>query len=381
MTLMELNMSKYTIQDIFKQYGDEYIKTHKLSKEQWKVYNAIINCKTQNLGYHTITCQYCGKTITAFNSCRNRHCPMCQAYAKDKWIQKENNNLLDCPYFHIVTTVPAELNEIALYNQRLFYNILFKAHSESILTLTGDPKWLGAKVGITSILHTWGQTMELHPHIHSIVTGGGLKNNKWIKGKDAYLFKVKVLSSLFKKKFLALLKKEDLVFPKHLSYLKTEKDFNNFLRPLYNKEWISYIEPPKGSPENVIEYIGRYSFRVAMSNNRIKNIDNGFISFEYKDYKDNGKIKLMTLTAMEFIRRFLMHVLPNRFTKIKHYGILANRNKKSLLKLCRILIGQQVFNDFTISITPKRSLYKFICDECGCDKFNYSFYYRSCLSN
>lgn len=367
----------YNISDIFKTYGPEYIKTHKLSKEQWKVYNAIINCKTEVLGYHTITCEHCGKTITAFNSCRNRHCPMCQNYAKEKWIQKENNNLLDCPYFHIVTTVPAELNEVALYNKKIFYNILFKAHDESIMTLANDPKWLGAKVGITSILHTWGQTMELHPHIHSIVTAGGIKNNKWINCKEKYLFKVEVLSSLFKKKFLALLKEADLEFPKHLSHLKNKKDFNDFLRPLYNKDWVSYIEPPKGSPENVVEYLGRYSFRVAISNNRIKNIDNGFITFEYKDYKDNGKIKLMTLTAMEFIRRFLMHVLPDRFTKVKHFGILANRNKKSLLKLCRILIGQKIFNDFTISLNSKRRLPEFICEHCGHNKFIYSFHYRS----
>ena len=371
----------HTIQDIFKLYGDEYIKTHNLSKEQWKAYNAIINCKTSNLGFHTITCQHCGKTISAFNSCRNRHCPMCQSYQREKWIQKEYNNLLDCPYFHIVTTVPSELNDIALYNQKTFYNILFKAHSESIMTLANDPKWLGAKVGITSILHTWGQTLELHPHVHSIVSGGGLKDNKWINSKKNYLFKVQVLSSLFKKKFLALLKAEDLIFPKHLSHLKDSKAFNKFLEPLYNKTWITYIEPPKGSPENVIEYIGRYSFRVAISNNRIKSIDNGKITFEYKDYKDNSKVKLMTLDALEFIRRFLMHVLPDRFTKIKHYGLLSNRNKKNMLKLCRILIGQTVFNDFTISITSRRSLYKFVCDKCGYDKFTYSFYYRSCFSN
>lgn len=365
----------YKISDIFKTYGPEYIKNHNLSKDQWKVYNAIINCKTENLGYHTITCEHCGKTITAFNSCRNRHCPMCQNYSKEKWIDKENNNLLNCPYFHIVTTVPAELNEIALYNQKVFYNILFKATSESILTLANDPKWLGAKVGITSILHTWGQTMEFHPHIHSIVTGGGIKNNKWVNCKDGYLFKVEVLSSLFKNKFLALLKKENLILPKHLSHLKDLKTFNDFLRPLYNKDWVTYIEPPKGSPENVIEYIGRYSFRVAISNSRIKNIDNGFITFEYKDYKDNGKIKLMTLTANEFIRRFLLHVLPSKFTKIKHYGLLANRNKKSLLKLCRVLISKISTNQFLYKQTKK--LFQYKCQECGSTKFYYNFHYRS----
>lgn len=165
-------MSIYSIQDIFRVYGQEYIKNHKLSNEQWKVFNAICNCKSQALGIHTVTCNECGHTSIAFNSCRNRHCPNCQYYAKEKWIEKENSNLLNCPYFHIVTTIPVELNEIFLYNQKECYEILFKATSESILTLANDTKWLGAKVGITSILHTWGQTLEFHPHIHSIVTGG-----------------------------------------------------------------------------------------------------------------------------------------------------------------------------------------------------------------
>ena len=367
--------NRYTIQDIFQKYGSEYIKKHKLSKEQWKVYHSIINCKTKELGIHNIICKCCGKVITNFNSCRNRHCPMCQAYARECWIQKESSYLLDCPYFHIVTTIPSELNEIALYNKKEFYNILFKATKQSILELCNDPKWLGAKVGITSILHTWGQTIEYHPHIHSIVTGGGLMNNKWVESKKEYLIKVQVLSSLFKFKFLSMLKHLDLNLPSHLQYLKNLKELNNFLRPLYNKDWITYIEPPKGSASNVIEYIGRYSFRVAISNERIKNIENSQITFEYKDYKDNSKIKTMTISAEEFIRRFLLHVLPEHFTKIKHYGLLSNRGKKALIKLCRILIGKKVFHDFTINISIKRKLHKFLCPKCGNNTFFYAYYY------
>ena len=368
-------MIKYTIQDIFKLYGPEYIKDNKLSMSQWKVYNSIIKCKTGELGYHTITCKDCGKTIIGFNSCRNRHCPCCQFYAKEKWIQKELSYLLDCPYFHIVTTIPAELNELVLYNQKEIYNILFKATSEAILQLAEDPKWLGAKVGITSILHTWGGTLELHPHIHSIVTGGGIKNNKWVEIEKDYLVQVQVLSSLFKGKFLSMLKALDLKLPKHLSHLKNYKTLNNFLRPLYNKEWISYIQPPKGSPENVVEYIGRYSFKVAIVNERITDISNGVITFKYKDTKDSNKIKIMKLSAMEFIRRFLLHVLPKHFMKIKHYGLLANRGKKSLIKFCRILIGQKVFSDFTIKL--KRTLYKFLCPSCNSENFSYNFYYST----
>lgn len=198
-------MISTNIQSIFKTYGPDYIKKYKLSKEQWKVYNSIINCKSPALGLHVITCDECGHKEISLNSCRNRHCPNCQAYAREKWIEKENSYILNCPYFHIVTTVPATLNEIFLYNSKTCYDILFKATSDSILELAKDPKWLGAKVGITSILHTWGQTVGFHPHIHSIVTGGGISNNKWVQSKKEYLFKVQVLSSLYRGKFLSML--------------------------------------------------------------------------------------------------------------------------------------------------------------------------------
>ena len=368
--------NNYTVQDIFQKFGVNYINQYNLSDEQWKVFNAIIKCKTKELGIHTITCSECGETTIGYNSCRNRHCPMCQSYAREKWIKNESSYLLDCPYFNIITTIPSELNELALYNKQEFYNILFKATSESILELADDPKWLGAKVGITSILHTWGQTMEFHPHIHNIVTGGGISNNKWIESKENYIFKVQVLSSLFKQKFLSMLKNIKLNLPENMKNLKDPKELNNFLRPLYNKDWVTYIEPPKGSPENVIEYVGRYSFRVAISNYRIKNIDDNNVTFEYKDYKDNSKIKKITITGIEFIRRFMLHVLPKYFTKIKHYGILANRNKKSNIKLCRVLMRQKIFSDFTTRNNNQRKLVEFKCEKCGCSKFNYSFFYK-----
>ena len=371
-------MYNYTIQDIFVKYIADYASKHKLSASQWKVVNAIINCKTKKLGIHTITCEHCGKTFTSFNSCRNRHCPMCQSYAREKWINNESSYLLDCPYYHIITTVPSELNELFMYNQKDMYNILFKATSESILELCNDPKWLGTKVGITSILHTWGQTMEFHRHIHSIVTSGGLNNNKWVQIDKDYLIKVQVLSSLFKKKFLSMLKSLNLNLPNNLLYLKDFKKLNKFLEPLYNKDWVTYIEPPKGNTENVIEYIGRYAFKIAISNERIIDIENGNITFEYKDYKDNSKLKKLTISAEEFIRRFLIHVLPNHFTKIKHYGLLSNRSKKSIIKLCRILIGQKIFNDFTIKL--KRTLFSYKCPSCGLSDFNYKFYYPNRLN-
>lgn len=365
-------MSKYSIQDIFNLYGNQYIKNHSLSKEQWKVFNSITNCGTKELGYHISTCLDCGEEYFGFNSCRNRHCPMCQNYKREKWIQKESSYLLESKYFHIITTVPYELNDLFLHNQKVCYDILFKATSESILELCDDPKWLGAKVGISSILHTWGQTMQFHPHIHSIVTGGGLKNNKWITCSNDYLFKVQVLGSLFKGKFLFYLKHEfnNLILDNNL---KNFKSFNKFIEPLYNKTWITYIEPPKGKTENVIEYVGRYSFRVAISNDRIKNIENGNVTFEYKDYKDDSKIKLMTITADEFIRRFLLHILPSKFTKIKHYGLLSNRNKRNNIRFCRLLISRILTKDFVSSIS--RNFKEFKCEKCGSTNFSYSFLY------
>lgn len=369
-------MSKYTIQDIFIKYGNEYIKKHKLSKEQWKVFNAIINCKSKELGYHICTCEDCGEEYFGYNSCRKRHCPNCQKNAREKWISNEESYLLVCSYFYVVTTIPSELNEIVMCNQEILYNIIFKATSESILTFAEDPKWLGAKVGITLILHTWGQTMEFHPHIHSIVTGGGLKNNKWVQSEKEYLFKVQVLGSLYRGNFLSMLKSvhSSIVFPGGMDELYDFKKFNKWLEPLYQKTWITYIEPPKGSPENVIEYIGRYVFRVAISNDRIKSIDNGLITFEYKDYKDDSKIKEMSITAEEFIRRFLMHVLPSRFTKIKHYGLLSNRNKNKNIELCRNLISKLKNNKFLNKLT--RKLHEFKCEKCGCSNFSHEFIYN-----
>lgn len=375
---MVLNMStKFTIQNIFHMYGEEYAETHKMSNEQWKVFNAIRNCGTKNLGYHICTCEECGEEYFGFNSCRNRHCPMCQNYAREKWIQKESSYLLETKYFHIVTTVPYELNEIFLYNQKICYDILFKATSESILTLANDTKWLGAKVGITSILHTWGQTLTFHPHIHSIVTGGGLKNNKWISCDKDYLFKVQVLGSLFRGKFLYYLKHEfnNLTLKENI---KDIKEFNKFLEPLYKINWITYIEPPKGKAENVIEYVGRYSFRVAISNERIKNVADGFVTFEYKDYKDGSKIKEMSIPAIEFIRRFLLHVLPKSFTKIKHYGLLSNKNKKSTIRFCKFLISRILTTEFVSSIS--RKFESFHCEKCGSTNFRYFFKYSYCRS-
>ena len=367
-------MANYTIQDIFLKYGEDYINKHKLSKEQWKVFNAIRTCGTKNLGFHICTCTECGERYFGYNSCRNRHCPMCQNYAKEKWIQKESSYLLNSKYFHIVTTIPIELNEIFLYNKKICYNILFKSTSETILELYENTKWLGATVGITSILHTWGKSLEFHPHIHSIVTSGGLKNNHWIcYNKNITSSIIEELNIIFKNKFLFHLKHEynNLILKNNL---KNTNFFNQFLKKLYNKNWVTYIDSSKGNINNMIEYIGRYSFRVAISNERIIDISNNSITFEYKDDKNNSEIKTMTISATEFIRRFLLHVLPNSYTKIKHYGLLSNKDKKKNIKLCKRLIANLISNEFISTITRKFNQFK--CKKCGCTKFNYYYNYK-----
>ena len=309
-------MLNSNIQKIFKEYGPKYIKTHKLSKEQWKVYDAIINCQTGELGIHIITCDKCGHKEIAFNSCRNRHCPNCQSYAREKWIEKENSYVLNCPYYHIVTTVPDTLNEIFLYNPKICYDILFKATSDSILELSKDPKWLGAKIGITSILHTWGQTIQFHPHIHSIVTGGGISNNKWVESKKGYLFKVQVLSSLYRGKFLSMLKQAKLEFPEDKQYLKNPIEFNKFLTPVYEQTWITYIEPPKGSPENVIEYIGRYAFRVAISNERIKDDSKPLSLSTANSELSSLNLSLLIISMQSLYSIFLSSIFPSIFLRV-----------------------------------------------------------------
>ena len=368
-------METYNIQSILETYGKEFLKLHPLSLEQLKVYYAIKKCKTPSLGFHIVQCDECGDAHIGLNSCRNKHCPMCQDYAKEQWVLKESEYLLDVPYFFIGTTVPEELNPLFLQNKKVMYNLLFKATGETILKLGNDSQYLGAELGITSILHTWGQTMNMHPHIHSIVTGGGLKDNKWINlKKDDFLFPVKVFSDLFKKKFLSLLKEAQLEFFNDLEYLKDKDEFDKFVNSLYDKKWVEYIEPPKGSPLNAIEYMGRYSFKIAISNKRIKNIENDQITFEYKDYKENGITKTMTISVFEFIRRFFLHILPDRFCKIRHYGLLQNRNRKKKVKQCIILIGITAFSSF---LKSNKKRIEIICSKCGGTRFSYSYYYSN----
>lgn len=311
------------VQDIFRLYGEAYRETHKLPLPVLKATSAIECCRTAQLGGHTDICDECGYTKISYNSCRNRHCPKCQNLAKERWIDNQKSDLLDVGYFHVVFTIPDALNTLVFQNQKELYSLLFRAVAETLQELSADKKYLGATVGFTSILHTWGQNLMYHPHLHCIVPGGGLNSiGKWVSSPKKFFLPVKALSRKFRGKFLFYLKQAKLDFFGEQSYLSTPDNFNAFLSLLYKKEWYVYCKPPFKDAACVVEYLGRYTHRVAISNSRILNIENGNVCFKWRDYKDNNKWKVMTVSAAEFIRRFLIHILPARFMKIRHYGLL-----------------------------------------------------------
>ncbi len=317
----------YELADIIRTHKHSFIEKHAPLKQHLRTLHAIEICRTAALGGHVDKCNSCEHVRISYNSCRNRHCPKCQTTNREAWIEARKNDLLPTKYFHVVFTIPHELNPYCLKYPKEMYNILFEASSQTIMDLGKDPKHLGAQMGLITVLHTWGQNLSLHPHMHMIVPGGGIgEDGKWIqtKGHGDFLFPFKIMSQVFKGKFME----------KFILFLqKTNQPIQvPFRRILYNKDWVVDARKPFLGPQQVIEYLGRYSHKIAISNHRIENIENGNIAFSFKDYADNAKQKRMTLTAEEFIRRFCLHILPPRFMKIRHYGILANRNKEKLRK-------------------------------------------------
>jgi len=330
------------LQDIVNEFGQEYCDRHQLPLHQLKALNAIENCRTAEMGGHVDECDACGHVNISYNSCRNRHCPKCQKLTSERWIERRKEYLLPVQYFHTVFTLPSILNPLTRYNQKEIYNLLFKAAAETLLELSRDVKYLGAEIGFTTVLHTWGQNLMDHPHLHCIVPGGGLSpDGKWINAKKDFFIPVKVLSRKFRGKFLAYLREtyeaDELKFGGDVEPLRLLSHFNALLNQLYGLEWVVFCKESFKGPESVIEYLGRYTHRVAISNSRIKSIADGKVTFEWKDRSAGNQTKLMTLDALEFIRRFLLHILPGRFTKIRHYGLLSNRNRTKV-KQCQVLL-------------------------------------------
>ena len=332
---------------LFRCYGEEYRQAHRLSRPQLRTMRAIEICRTAALGGHVEECDQCGARTIRYNSCRNRHCPKCQSLDKERWLEQRRNELLPVPYFHVVFTVPHELNPLAVPNPKWFYDLLFASASQTLLEIAADPKRLGARIGVLAVLHTWSQTLELHPHLHCIVPGGGLSldGERWVPTRrQNYLLPVQVLAVLFRGKFLAGVKAaqqaDQLILPESL---QDQGNFQDLLDRIYAKTWVVYSKPPFGSPEQVLAYLARYTHRVAISNPRLIRLADGRVSFTYKDYSQGARVREMTLPAEEFIRRFLLHVLPESFVRIRYFGLLSNRHRKRNLARCREwLTGQPV---------------------------------------
>jgi Putative transposase/Transposase zinc-binding domain len=335
------------VADIFRRYGKAYREKHgaSISTAQRRVMTAIEMCRTAALGGQIEQCDQCGHQRICYRSCRNRHCPKCQSLARAEWIQHRQAELLDCEYFHVVFTVPEEITAIAYQNKEVVYSILFRATAETLRTIAADPKHLGAEIGFFGVLHTWGSNLLFHPHLHCVVPGGGLSpdGTRWISCKPGFFLPVRVLSRLFRRLFLELLQNafnaSKLHFFTALEKLGDSRGFDRYLAPVRKAEWIVYAKCPFAGPQQVLDYVGRYTHRVAISNNRLLDIQAGQVRFQWKDYRAKGKRKTMTLSAEEFIRRFLLHALPDGFQRIRYYGLLGNRYRRQKLVRCRQLLG------------------------------------------
>ena len=337
--------SDLEVAHIFRLYGEAFRQQHRLCRVQLRAMRAIEDCRTAVLGGHLYRCDECGSEKNVYNSCGNRHCPKCQNLEKERWLEQRRNELLPVPYFHVVFTLPEELNVLALGNPEVIYDLLFRCASETLLEIAADPKHLGARLGILAVLHTWGQTLVLHPHLHCIVPGGGpaLDGKRWVTASERFLLPVRVLAPVFRGKFLAGLKRlyqeGRLSLSGGAGELRDPFVFHNLLDRLYQKFWWVYSKPPFGGPEEVLKYLARYTHRVALSNHRLVRLEDDQVTFTYKDYAQEGRVRQMTLPAEEFIRRFLLHILPHRFVRIRYYGLLANRHRDRELERCRVLLG------------------------------------------
>jgi putative transposase/transposase-like zinc-binding protein len=332
--------------EVIRSCGDAFLDQYGagLTPEQRRALDDLARCRTAALGGHVLECPECGHRQIAYNSCRNRHCPKCQGTAAARWLEAQAADLLPVPYFHVVFTLPAAFNGLALENPRVVYDLLLRTAAETLLEVAADPKHLGARIGILSVLHTWGQNLQLHPHVHCVVPGGGLSpdSSRWIGCSPDFLLPVRVLSRVFRGKFLAGLRRAfaqgQLRFASAGADWAGAESLESLLSQAAQTDWVVYAKPPFGGPEQVLKYLARYTHRVALSNSRLLGFEQGQVSFGWKDYAHNGCQRTMTLSAIELVRRFLMHVLPAGFVRIRHYGLLSHRNRREQVALCRKLL-------------------------------------------
>jgi hypothetical protein len=383
------------VADIFRRHGEAFRQAHAghLGRVERRVMGAITACRTAALGGHIEQCEDCGATRIAYNSCRNRHCPKCQGLARAQWLADRQAELLVAPYFHVVFTLPAPAGEIAFQNKAVVYAILFRAAAETLATIAADPRHLGAQLGVTMVLHTWGQTLQHHPHVHCVVPGGGpsLDGTRWITCRPGFFLPVRVLSALFRRLFLQALQNafDDgrLRFFGNLANLAEPAAFGERLDQLRRVDWVVYAKPPFGGPEQVLAYLGRYTHRVAIANSRLISLSNSQVRFTWKDYRRGAINKVMTLEADEFIRRFLLHTLPDGFHRIRHYGFLANGSRSDKLVLCRRLLAR---HNASTDAAPAADHHKqdrrltasdfAICSDCGGTMRRIAVVPRSCSS-
>jgi hypothetical protein len=342
-----MSRSKLEVADVFRRHGEAWRSAHAghVSNGQLRVMSAIEACRTAELGGHIERCEDCAHTRIAYNSCRNRHCPKCQWTAAQAWLEAREAELLPVPYFHVVFTLPAKIGAIAYQNKAKVYGLLFKAAAETLTTIATDRKHLGAEIGFITVLHTWGQNLDHHPHVHCIVPGGGVSpdGTRWVPCKPGFFLPVRVLSRLFRRLFLQYLDAAfaagELQFFTDLAGLTEPAAFAEYLAPLRTQEWVVYAKRPFAGPKQVLAYLARYTHRVAIANSRLISLAKGKVCFRWKDYRQDGEPKSMTLAAGEFIRRFLLHVLPDGFHRIRHYGLFANGHRANKIELCRKLLA------------------------------------------
>jgi hypothetical protein len=362
------------VADLIRAAGHAFIEQSLrwITWQHLKVLQAIERCRTAALGGHLDECTRCGHRAISFNSCRNRHCPKCQTGARDRWLEKRRRELLPTPYVHVVFTLPRQLASLALQNKKVVYDLLFRTSAETLLEIARDPRHLGAEIGFFSVLHTWTQKLEIHPHVHCVIPAGGLSPDHtcWIHTRYAFFLPVKVLGRVFRGKFVAALKyafqNGQLSFHGDLKPLAEPETFAAWLRPLFREDWVVYAKRPFGGPEHVLHYLGRYTHRVAISNHRLVSLTDGQVTFRWRDSAHNNEQKLMTLSLDEFLRRFLLHLLPKGFVRIRNFGFLANRRRATLLPLCLHLLGsaqEPQTEQGALSINDSSDLWR--CPKCG----------------
>ena len=369
-----MNRPPLEVADIIRAVGKSFIEKHRswLTGLHLKVLSAIERCRTAALGGHRDRCSRCGHTVAiSYNSCRNRHCPKCQTSARDKWLAARQKELLDVAYVHVVFTLPRELAPLVFHNKKLLYTLLFRASAATLLEVAADPKHLGAEIGFLSVLHTWGQNLLHHPHVHCVVPAGGLSpdRKRWVHPRFPFFLPVKVLSRVFRGKFVAGLKRMfrngELCLPGALKPLAQDKAFCAFSRTLFRQDWVVYAKRPFGGPQHILHYLARYTHRVAISNHRLVSFDDGKVTFRWKDYAHGGKHRLMTLMAEEFLRRFLLHTLPRGFVRIRFFGFLTHRRRAALLPLCCQLLGANAQPGLAPVTTQADKPPTWTCPVCG----------------